>query len=561
LQRPLVTFATFADFQQGNPLSYQQRFGNSVRANRVRNFFAFAQDDWKVTRKLTLNIGMRMEWAGGPTEANGRISNLFLNNNAAFGAAGAGPFGLLETGKPSFRSNTNWGPRIGFAYNPSSSGKTVIRGGYGIAYDFIFLNPITNQRFLPPLIITGALTGAQSFTGANSFGNIIGGSAQIQRETLAQVGNLATNVLNFGNISPAIDFGLRNPQVHQWNLGIQREQFGVVWKAGYVGTKGNFLPRTRDLNLLANRLTPAASVTDETARLAEFQSAFAGLSGGATRRSNRIDGRYNVIGWVDSSANSNYHSMQLEAQKRINSFLMNVTYTWGKSIDDGSDVLGVLINDSSNQQNPLDNRNNRSVSQFDLRSRLVIAHQWEPTWFKGSSSWMLRNVVGNWGFSGVTSFRSGFPVTLEAGPRRGLNPLTVFGGGAAVRPNAAGPVNIDFRPANSAGSPLGLNTDPVQRISNYAASLGLSQPLLGNIGNLGRNVVRTNGERNFDLTVYKNFNLNETVKFQIRSEFYNAFNNTAFQDVSRLITATDFGQYTTVAQNARILQLGARFVF
>jgi outer membrane receptor protein involved in Fe transport len=562
LQRPVLNFATFADFQRGTPATFQQRFGNSLRANRVKNFFAFAQDDWKVARNFTLNIGMRLEWAGGPTEVNGAISNLYLDNRSAYGQAGAGPFGLLEQGKPSFTSNTNWGPRLGFAWNLGPSGRTVIRGGYGMAYDFIFLNPITNQRFLPPLIVTGSLSGAANFTGSNSLANIIGGTAQIQRETAAQVGTLATNVLNFGAISPAIDESLRNPQVHQWNLGVQRDQFGFVWKASYVGTKGNYLPRSRDLNLISPLVPAATSLADEAARAADFTAAFAARDGGATRRSNRIDGRYNNIVWTDSSANSNYHGFQFEVQKRMQSLLMNVNYTFAKSIDDGSDVLGVLINDSSNQQDPRDNRNNRSASQFDLRQRFVITHNWEPRWFSGSSSWAMRNLVGNWGFSGITSFRSGFPVTIEAGPRRGINPLTNFGGGAAVRPNVTGSLdNFEFKPARSAGAPFGLNTDPISPISLYAQSLGLSQPLLGNIGSLGRNVLRVNGETNFDLNIYKNFNVTETAKFQVRAEFYNAFNNTSFQDVSRLITQQDFGQYTTVGQNARIIQLAARFIF
>lgn len=562
LQRPAFQFANFASFAAGTPATFQQRFGSSVRGNRVRNFFSFFQDDFKVTRALTLNLGLRYEFAGGPTEKNKVISNLDLNNSSAYGAAGAGPFGLLVNGRPSFSSNHNWAPRIGFAWNVGAEGRTVIRGGYGIAYDFIFLNPITNQRFLPPFIITGTLSGATSFAGQNSFANLEAGNALIQQQTRAQVGSLAQNVLNFGAISPAIDFGLRNPQVHQWNMGVQRDQFGIVWKATYVGTKGNYLPRSRDINLVASPISPATSLADETARLAQFQAQFAALNGGATARSNRIDPRYNGIVFVESSANSNYHSLQLEAQKRIGStFFMNGTYTWAKSIDDGSDVLGVLVGDSSTQQDPRDNRNNRAASQFDLRSRLVITHHWEPQWFRGSSNWAVRNIIGNWGFTGISSFRSGFPVTLEAGVRRSINPLTDIGGGGAVRPNANGPVNFNPKPAGSAGAPFGLNNDSAQRISMYAESLGLSQPLLGNIGNLGRNVVRLNGERNFSWSVFKNFNVSENVKFQIRGEFYNVFNNTSFLDVSRTITATDFGQYTSVAQDPRTIQLAARFVF
>jgi outer membrane receptor protein involved in Fe transport len=561
LFRSVITFANFTDFQRGVPAVFQQRFGNSVRENRVKNIFGFVQDDWKVSRNFTLNIGLRLEWAGGPIEKNGLISNLNLDNRSAFGAAGAGRYGLLELGQPAFRSNSNWGPRLGFAWNVGGSNNTVVRGGYGIAYDFVFLNPITNQRFLPPFIVTGVQTGQANFTGGNSLANLVAGTATLQRETAAQAGNLSTSVLNFGAISPVIDQGLRNPQVHQFNLGIQREQFGVIWKAAYVGTKGNYLLRTRDINFIASPVAPATSVADETARLSQFQAANGALNGGATRVSNRIDPRYNNISLVDSSANSNYHSLQFEAQKRFSqSFMMSTNYTWAKSIDDGSDVLGVLINDSASQQDPRNNANNRAVSQFDLRHRVVITHQWEPQWFRGSSSWAMRNLVGNWGFAGITSFRSGFPLSLDAGSRRGLGPLTVLGGGTAIRPNASGPVNFEPKPARSAGAPSGLTTD-IQPISAYAASLGLSQPLLGNFGTLGRNVLRINGERNFDWNVYKNFNVTERVKFQIRGEFYNVFNNTSFQTASATITAPDFGQYTQVGQNARFIQLGARFTF
>lgn len=562
LFRPLLTFANFADFQRGTPATLQQRFGNSVRNNRVENFFAFAQDDWKISRTLTLNVGVRMEFAGGPTELNGTIANLNLNNTGNFAGAGPGPLGVLETGKPSFQSNTNWAPRFGFAWNPGGNGRTVVRGGYGMSYDFIFLNPITNQRFLPPFIVTGVLSGQANFAGDNSLSRVVAGTAAIQTSTASTAGQFSQTALNFGAINPAIDQGLNNPLVHQFNLGVQREQFGIVWKAGYVGTKGNRLLRSRDINFIAAPPARATSEADETARLAEWNSAFSLQNGNIARRSNRIDGRYNAIVYVDNSADSNYHSFQFEGMKRIgNTLMLNANWTWSKTIDDGSDVLGVLINDSSNQQDPRNNRDNRGAAQFDLRHRFVFSHVWEPQWFRGSSSWFMKNVAGNWGFTGITSFRTGFPITFDAGARRGLTPITMIGGGGQVRPNVAGPVNFDPRPAGSAGAPQGLTTGLVQNYSAYAQSLGLTQPLLGNFGSMGRNIVRLNGERNFDWNVYKNFNMSETVKFQIRAEFYNIFNNTSFQEASRTITAADFGQYTAVGQNARLIQLGARFTF
>jgi hypothetical protein len=561
LQRPLFTFANWASFASGTPTVFQQRFGDSVRANRVKNAFAFFQDDWKVRRNLTLNLGVRYERAGGPYEANGKISNLNLDNRSAFFAAGAGPLGILETGEPSFTSNNNWAPRIGFAWNLGGDQKTVIRGGYGVAYDFVFLNPITNQRFLPPFILTASLTGG--FTGSNSFANLVAGTGQIQNDTRASAGSFNQTFLNYGAVQPAIDESLRNSQAHQWNLGVQRDFMGFVFKASYVGTKGNFLPRSVDINPVAAPVAAASSVADETARLAQFTGQNAGLSGGPTARSNRLDGRYNNVILVTSSANSNYHSGQFEVMRRFSGgHLIMANYTFAKSIDDGSDVLGVLINDSSNQQNPFNNRDNRAVSQFDIRQRFVITHQLELPFFKDSSSRLLRAALGGWSFAGITSFRTGFPVTLDAGGRRGITPLTVIGAGTAVRPNAGGAFDINWVPLGSAGAPFGTsNPTGVQAIANYAASLGLSQPLLGNFGMLGRNTHRLNGETNFDWNIYKNFRVWERAYFQIRAEGYNMFNNTSFQEVNRIISNPAFGQYNVVGQNSRFFQLGAKMVF
>jgi hypothetical protein len=555
--RSTLTFATFAAFAAGQPSSYLQDFGTSARANRVENAFGFIQDDWKVTRNLTLNLGVRLEFAGGPTEANGLISNLNLNNQTAFGAAGAGPLGLLEAGKPSFHSNWNPAPRIGFAYQPFGDLKTVIRGGYGVAYDFVFLNPITNQRFLPPLIYAASLAGVGSFTGANSYANFYAGTAALQTSTASQVGSLSTTVKNFGAISPAIAQNLASPQVQQWSLGAERQLMNnMVLKVTYVGTKGTYLPRTHPINLLANQPAPATSLADQTARLSQFTSATQGLNGNSTTFSNRLDPRYNAVNYVESSANSSYNSLQVELHKRFGThFFANLAYTWAHSIDDNSDVLGVLLDDTAAQQNPNDNRNNRASSQFDLRHTLSVTHTLEEPFFLHSHNFLARTLLGGWAFAGITSWHSGFPVNIFAGSTVGglTDPLQYLGTGNNVdRPNVAGPiVNFNPQPAGSAGAP-----------SNYAQSLGLSQPLLGNYGTLGRNVLRLNGQTEFDMNMYKNFHVSERVYFQLRGEFYNLFNNHAFQTMtSSLITSPFFGQYNAVSQNARTGTVAARIVF
>jgi Carboxypeptidase regulatory-like domain/TonB-dependent Receptor Plug Domain len=567
--RSTLSFTNFAAFASGQLSTYTQNFGNSVRQNRVENAFSFIQDDWKATRRLTINVGLRVEFAGGPTEVNGLISNLNLNDHSAFGAAGSGPLGLMQTGKPSFNSHYTWGPRFGFAYRLTGDGKTVIRGGYGIAYDFVFLNPITNQRFLPPLIYSGSLTGVSSFTGGNSYANILAGTADLQKSLAGSVGQLNPTFKNFGAISPAIDPNLNNPQVQQWSLGIERELAGdLVVKAGYVATKGTYLQRTRPINLIAAPPAPATSFADEQARLSQFTSAVAGLSGNTTLAfSNRYDPRYNAVNLVESSANSSYNALQLEAQKRFGrNYWVHVAYSWAHSIDDVSDSLGVLVNDSAAQQNPNDNRNNRGPSQFDLRHILSVSHTWEIPFFRGSSNRLLRGGLGGWSFSGISTWRTGYPLNVFAGPTLGgmTDPVQYLGTGNNVdRPNVGGPIhNFNPQPAGSAGAPGGTSLVNGVAISNYAQSLGLSQPLIGNFGNLGRNVLRLNGQTNFDWNLYKNFHFSERVNFQLRSEFYNIFNQHAFLSMaSSNITSTQFGQYNQVSQNARTIQVGARIVF
>jgi outer membrane receptor protein involved in Fe transport len=566
--RSTLTFATFAAFAAGQPSTYTQDVGNSFRANRVENAFGFVQDDWKATRNLTLNLGVRLEFAGGPTEANGLISNLNLTNQTAFGAAGSGPLGLLETGKPSFHSNYNPAPRIGLAYQPFGDLKTIIRGGYGIAYDFVFLNPITNQRFLPPLIYAASLSGVSSFTGANSYADFYAGTAALQTSTASQVGSLSTTAKNFGAISPAIAQNLANPQVQQWSFGVERQLMNnMVLKVTYVGTKGTYLPRTRPINLLANPPAPATSFADETARLSQFTTANAGLSGNATTFSDRYDPRYNAVNYVESSANSSYNSLQVELQKRFSShFFANLAYTWAHSLDDNSDVLGVLANDTAAQQNPNDNRNNRASSQFDLRHTLSVTHTWEEPFFLSSKNVLARTLLGGWAFAGITSYHTGFPVNIFAGSTVGglTDPLQYLGTGNNVdRPNVAGSIaNFNPQPAGSAGAPTGTSILNGVAISTYAQSLGLSQPLLGNYGTLGRNVLRLNGQFEADWNMYKNFHVSERVYFQLRGEFYNLFNNHAFQSMtSSSITSPAFGQYNAVSQNARTGQVAARIVF
>jgi hypothetical protein len=198
----------------------------------------------------------------------------------------------------------------------------------------------------------------------------------------------------------------------------------------------------------------------------------------------------------------------------------------------------------------------------------VVSHTYELPFFLKSSNRLLRASLGGWSFAGISTLRSGFPVNIYAGSTVGglTDPVIYLGTGNAVdRPNTSGPItNFHPQASGSAGTPSGTSAVNGVGISTFAQSMGLTQPFLGNFGTLGRNVLRLNGQNQFDWNIFKNFHFSENAGryFQIRSEFYNIFNQHAFLSMSSSsITSSTFGQYTSVSQNARTIQVAARLVF
>jgi Carboxypeptidase regulatory-like domain len=573
-----LVFTSLANFLNGVPAQYSQDFGNSVRGNRVWNEFFFLQDDWKVARTLTLNLGFREEIAGGPTEINNILSNINPSlTTQPLGGAGAGPLGSFYTGGSYFHTNWNPGPRFGFAWNPKD-GKTVIRGGYGITYDFIYLNPITNGRFLPPFMYTFTLP-ASGFAGDNTIANILAGASPFQASGHAAVGSFASNITNFGNVS-YIDPNLNNPQVQQFSLTVERDLFSRWFvRAGYSGSIGHYLQRTRQLNLVQPGLVPVSnSYADEQANAAQYLKVLAGLNGTSSTQSNRIDPRFNYLSVVESSANSNYNSLQLYAERRFADWYgFSVAYTWSKSIDNASDALGVLANDTPLQQDPRDNANNRAVSQFDIPHRLVITHDFVSS-SRAFSSRGLNLALGGWQFTGIFQAQSGYPANFSAGtvaicsggppnPANNSCPAgttlatipdaLLLGAGNAsgtgvVRPNQVGPVSVHFAPNPGAGS---HNPDLIP-------GSGLAQPFVGNIGTLGRNVVRLNPLIQADMGFGRIFKIGERASFHFEAQVFNVFNNTTFSSPGlSLSSPTTFGYYSGTDTNSRRVTLTGRLIW
>lgn len=564
--RGVVSFASVAAFQAGTPTAFTKRVGSSVRHNKSLDHFWFVQDDWRMSDTFTVNLGFRLESSGGVSEENGILANLNRNSNAPLGGGGTGALGSLDLGGQSFERTWNSAPRVGFAWNPGR-GKFVVRGGYGIAYDFIFLNPITNLRFSAPFMPTFSVVSGQ-FTGANTYAALVAGTSQAEADAVAAIGQFLPTQANFGNISP-VDQQLKNPRNQQMTLGIEYSLArDFVLKATGIHTKNDYLQASVPINLVQPGLmvAPATSDQDEANRVAQLRGVFTGQTGNATGTivNNRIDPRFNAVTQVQSIASSNFNALQLQAVKRFGQGLtFDTSYTWGHSIDNVSDVLGVLVNDSAGLQDPRDLRLGRGNSQFDIRHRWVLSYVYEIPFTKGLQG-VANRILDGWGFSGIVDVRSGFGATVLAGQRRGVTDGLLVGG-STVRADWNG---ADFTPVPNPGTPVfgtpcarGVNTNTNATICANTLNFPFTQPLLGNPGRMGRNSLRLDGFQNVDFAVLKNTKITEGSQLQFRWEVYNLFNNPNFSQFTNTLTSSFFGTYNGTANNMRQMQGSLKFTF
>jgi hypothetical protein len=264
---------------------------------------------------------------------------------------------------------------------------------------------------------------------------------------------------------------------------------------------------------------------------------------------------------VRSDATSDYNSLQVEVTHNFSHGLtFNGNYTWSHSIDDVSDVLGVLVNDTAGLADPTNIENNRADSEFDIRHRFVGIWNYELPFFKGGHGFTGK-ALGGWSFSGATDLHSALPVTVLAGTRRSINDNVLLGGNTAVtrangdvsqiHPGAGAPTNLCSRGVVTAGSALCPN------ISGFA----LTQPLLGNFGNSGRNKLRLDDLFNSDFAIAKSTSVTERVKMNFRWEVFNLFNHPNMSQYVNSLTSTLFNTYQGTSTNQRQMQGSLRFTF
>lgn len=564
--RGTVVFGSVAAFQAGTPSTWTQNFGSTARHNRSTDLAWFAQDDLRLTHALTLNLGLRMETSGGVGELNNLISNIDPSRQCSLGGGGTGPLGCMDVGGQAFARTWYPAPRLGFAWNPGNK-RLVLRGGYGLAYDFIFYNPITNLRFSPPFVPSITVS---SFTGNNSFANLVAGTAQAQSDARAAIGQFLPTQVNFGSVS-AVARQLKNPRNQQWNFGAEYaigEAF--VLKTSYVGTKNDRLLASLPINLVnpANVPAPATSVADETARLASFKSTFSHESGNAsgTIVNDRRDPRFNAVTQLQSVAHSNYNALQVEAIKRMHHGLtFDANYTYGHSIDDVSDALSVLVNDSVSFQDSRNLALNRANSQFDIRQRFAVGYVYQLP-ISHHLSGLPRRAVNGWQVGGATELRTGFPATIFSGSRYAIPDAALIGNLGTQNVWANGDVR-QLRPIPvSHGTFItpchrGVQTGASTCAGDNPNNFPLTQPLLGNFGDGGRNVLRLSGVQDFDFVALKDTMITEGKNLEFRWEVYNAFNHANYSGFVNTLTSPSFGTYTSTATNMRQMQGSVKFTF
>jgi outer membrane receptor protein involved in Fe transport len=527
-------FDNFQDFLNNQPAFFQQALNTATFDARQTNLFFFFQDDFKVTKNLTLNLGMRYETSGVP-----------------FGFFGATDAPSLAAGVPGpvKRDNNNWAPRLGLAWSPSAAGgflrkllgdgQTVFRGGYGMAYDVLFYNILTVNASNFPRVVVPQLNDRTAI--ANLWPQILPVSGTAKFDPTATYVNSPVNTQN-----PTTDF---------YSFSIQR-QFArsYVFEVAYVGSRSYHGIRQGNTN--PGVLTPAQAATVQQTKNA------ASIPGTQARRLNPAWGSRVTI---ESTALADYNAMYVKLDKRLSHGLtLGGNYTWSKNMSDNDESLGVgAITNWSPQipQNFFDYKNEWGPSAFDVTQRFAFYYHYNVPWFSNSklNNPVLNQVFKGWILSGFTDFQSGQPFTVRTG-------VDTYGtGSASARPSynpngiiTKDPVTGNFRtfttPLNGTGvfnAVLGTNGVPLATTATFPISRD----------NLGRNNFRGPGTELYNVSIAKQFGITERLKIRVRADWINAFNHRNFGNPVSTMNSAVFGQNTQTDPGGRTMLMSAKVVF
>ncbi len=604
---------SFADLLTGRIANYKQWNLEEKYYDRYKIVEPYFQDDWRATKRFTLNLGLRLSLFGTYRERYKHAFNFEPSTFVAGGSptidsstgafvSGAGnPFnGIIQCGGkggtsaipgptftafptasvgPSSESGClkghlfNPAPRIGFAFDPKGDGKMAIRGGYGIFFEHTNGNEGNTESLegSPPLVLTATQFNVVGYT------NIGAGGSLLFPLAVTSIPNKAVW-----------------PYVQQWHLDVQKQlPANVVGTVSYVGSKGTHLTLLSNFNQLfptpasANPYMPGEAISQPVGNSsispdcgASFDAngvptnamtpsgvpitgqaavnlAVAGCGANPDLLRTAFHG-YGNIARLQDTANSIYNALQVSARRTVGDLQVSLAYTYSHSIDDSSDRFDNLF------VNAFDPAANRGSSQFDQRHSLAISYIYALPFFKGTG--LTHNVLGGWQISGITIAQTGLPFTVTN--------ATTFGDNAGVGNGSL--VVGNSRPDLVSGQ------DPYKvTAAQKAAAAGTFGPLYYNpaafaiptgltFGNVGRDTLYLPGRLNFDFGLFKRFAFTERTGLDFKWEAFNVFNHTQFgtcasgggctSPISSSLGSSNF-LHLTHAHDPRRMQFGLRLYF
>jgi hypothetical protein len=556
-------------------------FGQTIRGYRMADSSGFVADDWKITRNLTLNVGMRWEHFGPPWEVNGILSAFDYDaavaaNNPHVGFVMASNFkvdsfpGAAQANlrKSSSRSVVpsdwnNFMPRIGLAWSPLGNKKLVVRGGYGMFYERTTGAFANSLRQAAPFFQEAQVNdlgdyniwpaGYPVFPIPQFSIYFSSGSPRLQ-------GSNAPGQQFEAFEAQMIDPKLATPYTQQWNLNIQWG-FRPSWmfEVGYAGTKGTKLLQILNANppldidtigFLARPGVPGGGFTGNY--YSSTGSVFTNLKTPpptcnlltsptsctvATELRSRLLGfdEDEGVNTLYSNSNSIYNALQTSLQKRFSrGYMFKANYTFSKAIDIFSDE-GKFQTEHDQSRPYL----NRAVSDFNRKHRLMFSGTWDLPWRK--NQW-----VRGWSLSGIGTIQSGRPFSIIDGTSSGF----LFAS-TNPRPNTAvGATHQDLVTQGSVAS----------RVDEYLNRAAIV-PSGARFGDLGRNVVAGPDQRRVDVVVSKLTRLREKTTLEFRTEAFNVLNHAIFRNPQRNYNNASFGQITQTRGGPRVMQLGLKLKF
>lgn len=507
---------TLADYLLGNAASFRQNNG-LARIFRSTAVHGFAQDDWRITPRLTLNLGLRYELNMPMVSATDELATFrFHQQSTTIPKAPLGQVFYGDEGIPRGMAKTdrnNFAPRVGIAFDPTGKGRTAIRAGYGVFYAISFANVTSNLQG-QPFLIDVTVFGTPNLV--DPWSQVPGGSPFPYKLDLANPRFSLPLTTNY------YDEDAATPYVQHYSFALEQQVTSTLTVQGaYVGNTSRKMFFQRDAN-------------------APIYTRGSSTAGNINNRRPYLPGTFAQIAHTGTGSNAHYDSLQLSFRQRMaKGFTINGAYTFSKSIDEIQDDIfsatAVAIVDSNNR------RMDRGASGFNAPHVFVVSYLWDLPHTQ-RYGWVGKQVINGWQLSGITRFDSGNPFTITSGADTNLD------GNANDRADLVGDPRIS-----------GSRTRD-QWLNEYFNKAAFARPAEGTTGTAGRSILYGPGAATWNLSAFKNFEVMEGHRLQFRSEFFGAFNHPNFGNPNTALNNANFGRILG-AGGARVVQFALKYLF